>query len=90
MKTTMFAVLAMSAMAVAAAAEPMKLTHGQMDQVSAGVLDNNSLNIPISVVPQVNVPVTVNPALAIGVLAENISAIAEAAVESGNTAGVSQ
>jgi hypothetical protein len=87
---TLFTALAMGAMTIAASAEPMKLTDGQMDQVSAGVLDNNTLNIPIAIVTQANVPVTVNPAVAIGVLAENINAFAQAAVDSGNTADVAQ
>lgn len=90
MRTLLFSALALSAMTTAALAEPMKLTDSQMDTVTAGVLDNNLLNLAVAVVPQVSIPVVVNPAVAIGVLAENISAIAAAAVDSTNAAGVGQ
>lgn len=90
MRTLLFSALALSAMTTAALAEPIKLTDSQMDTVTAGVLDNNLLNLAVAVVPQVSIPVVVNPAVAIGVLAENISAIAAAAVDSTNAAGVGQ
>lgn len=87
MRKLLLSTLALGAMTTAALAEapePMKLTDGQMDQVSAGVLGYNRMNLDIAVVPQVSIPVVVNPAIAIGVLAQNIHAIAAAVVNSGN------
>lgn len=86
MRAFLLAALATGTMAFTASADPVRLTDGQMDRVSAGVLDNNLINIPISVVPQISVPVSVNTATAIGVLAENISAWAQQGVTSGNIA----
>lgn len=91
MRMLVVSALALGAMTTAVMAEPVKLTDGQMDGVTAGVLDNvNLLDLDLAVLPQVNVPVTANTALAIGVLAENIAAFAAAAVDSANQAGSSQ
>ena len=86
MKFTLLAAMAFSAAAFAASADPMKLSDAQMDQVSAGVLDNNVLNLTLPIAVQTSVPVSVNTAAAIGVLAENIAAAAQQDIDSSNLA----
>lgn len=88
MKYVLLAAMALSATAFAASADPMQLSDTQMDQVSAGVVDDNLLNINVPVVVQPNVPVSVNTAAAIGVLAENISALAKQDVDAINAADI--
>ena len=88
MKFTLLAAMAFSAAAFAASADPMELSDAQMDQVSAGLLDNNLLSLTIPIAVQTSVPVSVNAATAIAVLAENIAAVAQQDVDSSNLADV--
>ena len=82
--------MAFVAMTAAASADPVKLTHDQMDQVSAGLLDNARLNLQIAAAIQASAPVTANTVAAVGVLSENVSASGETKVTSSNTATFTQ
>ena len=78
------AAAALVAMAATAHADPMKLTDSQMDAVSAGVLDNNFINIAALVALQTSAPITANTVAAVGILSENVSAAGATVVESEN------
>lgn len=82
--------LAFVAMTAAASADPVKLTHGQMDQVSAGLLDNLRLNAQIAAAIQASAPITANTVAAVGIGAENVSASGETNVTSTNSATFNQ
>jgi hypothetical protein len=84
------ATLAFAAMATVASADPMKLSDGQMDQVSAGVLDNNSLALQIAAAIQASAPITANTVAAVGILSEGVEATGTTSVTSLNSATFNQ
>ena len=82
--------MAFVAMTAAASADPVKLTHDQMDQVSAGLLDNLRLNAQIAAALQTSAPITANTVAAVGILSEGVSATGNTTVTSSNTATFNQ
>ncbi len=79
------AAAAFVAMTATAHADPVRLTDSQMDVVSAGVLDNNNLNLAALIAAQVSAPVSANTVAAVGILAEGVEASGSQTVHSHNS-----
>ncbi len=84
MRYMTIATVALLATTTVASADPVRLTDDQMDQVSAGVLDNLRLNFATLVGIQASAPITANTVAAVGILSEGVVATGETKVDSIN------
>lgn len=90
MRFMTLAALAVAATTVGASADPVRLTDGQMDQVSAGLLDNLRLNAQIAAAIQASAPITANTVASVGILSEGVVASGNTNVQSVNSASFYQ